>query len=61
MFMLENAAVYAVISIPITVLISIFTYQLIEQPMNKVGAEMAKALREFLKFRPRVNAAHSNG
>jgi peptidoglycan/LPS O-acetylase OafA/YrhL len=61
MSMLENTAVYVVISIPITVLISIFTYQLIEQPMNKVGAEMAKSLRGFLKFRPRVDAAHSNG
>lgn len=60
MSMLVNAAVYAAISIPLTVLMSIFTYQLIELPMNKVGGETAKSLKASLTARPWGWSARNN-
>lgn len=49
MSMIGNAAVYAAISVPITVAISVITYHLVELPMNKVGGEAAMSLKRVFR------------
>ncbi|WP_434630479.1 acyltransferase family protein [Pseudomonas sp. Z1-29] len=46
MSMVENAIVYAAISVPLTIVISVVSYQFVELPMNKVGGSTAASLRK---------------
>ncbi|MCJ8206864.1 acyltransferase [Pseudomonas sp. RGM2987] len=47
MSMIGNAAVYAAISVSLTIAISAITYYLVEQPMNKVGSDTASSFRKM--------------
>ncbi|MGN8278175.1 acyltransferase family protein [Pseudomonas sp. SMN5] len=58
MSMLENAAVYAAISVPLTIAISVITYYLVEQPMNKVGGDTANSFRKTFFRRSLARASN---